>query len=68
MVLTGGKTVDSGDKKDGKVTKECLRYDLQLGKCPLRLGSHDGSWSKETQVLSQARMVAYSSDSPKIRL
>ena len=54
-------TMDPGDKHDGKVNKECLSYDL--GKFPLKPGSHDGSWSRETHVLSQARMAAYTSDS-----
>ena len=66
MLLAGDTTIDSGDKEDGKVNKECLIYDFGHGRCPLRPNSHDGSWSKETHVLSQARMAAYTSDSPKV--
>ena len=55
---------DSGDRDDGKVNKKCLRYDL--GKFPLELSSCDGLWSKETHVLSQARIAAYTSDSSKV--
>ena len=64
VLLAVNMNMDSGDKDNGKVNKECLRYDLS--KFPLRPGSHDGSWSKETGVLSQARMAAYTSDSPKV--
>ena len=64
VLLAVNMTTDSGNTDDGKVNKECLRYDL--GKFPLKPGSHDGSWSKETHVLSQARMAAYTSDSPKV--
>ena len=39
---------------------------MTLGKFPLNPGSYDGSWSKETHVLSQARMAFYTSDSPTI--
>ena len=66
VLLAGDTTIDSGDKEDGKVSKECLRYDFGHGRCPLRPNSRDGSWSKETHVLSQARMAAYTSDSPKV--
>ena len=66
VLLNGDTTIDSGDKEDGKVYKECLRYDFGHGRCLLKLNSHDGSWSKETHVLSQARMAAYTSDSPKV--
>ena len=64
VLLAVNTTTDSGDKDDGKVNKECLRYDL--GKFPLKPGSHDGLWSKETCMLSQARMAAYTSDSPTV--
>ena len=57
VLLTGDMTIDSDDKEDRKVNKECLRYDFSHGRCPLRPNSHDGSWSKETHVLSQARMA-----------
>ena len=66
VLLTGGTTIDSGDKEDRKVNKECLRHDFSHEKCPLRPGSCDGSWSKETCVLSQARIAAYTSESPKV--
>ena len=66
VLLTGNTTIDSGDKENGKVNKECLRYDFSHGRCPLRPNSCNGSWSKETHVLSQARMAAYTSDSPKV--
>ena len=66
VLLNGDTTIDSGDKEDGKVNKECLRYDFGHGRCLLRPNSCDGSWSKETHVLSQARMAAYTSDSPKV--
>ena len=66
VLLTGDMTVHSGDKEDRKVNKECLRYDFNHGRCPLRTNSCDGSWSKETHVLSQARVAAYTSDSPKV--
>ena len=42
VLLAVNTTTDSGNKDDGKVNKECLRYDL--GKFPLKPGSHDGSW------------------------
>ena len=64
VLLTVNMTTNSGKKDDGKVKKECLGYDL--GKFSLKPGSCDGSWSKETCVLSQARMAAYTSDSPKV--
>ena len=64
VLLAVNMTTDSGDKDDGKVNKECLSYDLD--KFPLKPGSCDGSWSKETHVLSQARMAAYTSDSPTV--
>ena len=64
VLLAVNMTMDSGDKDDGKVNKECLRYDLS--KFPLKPGNHDGSWSEETHVLWQARMAAYTSDSPKV--
>ena len=66
VLLNGDTTIDSGDKEDGKVNKECLRYDFGHGRCPLRPNSCDGSWFKETHVLSEARMAAYTSDSPKV--
>ena len=40
VLLAVNTTRDSGDKDDGKVNKECIRYDL--GKFPLKPGSHDG--------------------------
>ena len=49
VLLAVNMTMDSGDKDDGKVNKECLRYDP--GIFPLKPVSHDGSWSKETHVL-----------------
>ena len=64
VLLAVNTTTDSGNKDDGKVNKESLRCDL--GKFPLKPGSHDGSWSKETRMLLQARMAAYNSDSPKV--
>ena len=67
MLLAGDMTIDLGDKEDGKVNKECLRYDFGHGRCLLRLNSHDCSWSKETHVLLEARMAAYTSDSPKVQ-
>ena len=36
MLLAGDTTLYSGDKEDGKVNKECLRYDFGYGRCPLR--------------------------------
>ena len=65
-LLNGDTTIDSGDKEDGKVSKECLRYDFSCGRGPLRPNSHDGYWFKETRVLSQARMAAHTSNSPKV--
>ena len=67
VLLAGNITMDLGDKEDGKVNKECLRYDFSHGRFPLRPTSHDGSWSKEIHVLLQARMAAYTSDSPKVQ-
>ena len=64
VLLAVNTTMDPGNKDDGKVNKECLRYDL--GKFPLKPDSHDGSWSKEIHVLSQARMAAYTSDCPTV--
>ena len=66
VLLAGDTTIDSGNKEDRKVSKECLRYDFGHGRCPLRPNSCDGSWSKETHVLSQASMAAYTRDSPKV--
>ena len=66
VFLNGDTTIDAGDKENGKVNKECLRYDFGSGRCPLRPNIHDGSWSKETHVLSQTRMAAYTSNSPKV--
>ena len=66
MLLAGNTTIDSGDKEDGKVNKEYLRYDFSRRKFPLKPNSHDGSWSREIHVLSQARMAAYTSDSPVV--
>ena len=60
VLLAVNTTIDSGDKEDRKVNKECLRYDFSHGSC-------DGSWSKEISVLLQARMAAYTSDSPKVQ-
>ena len=37
VLLNGDTTIDSDDKEDGKVNKECLRYDFGHGRCPLRL-------------------------------
>ena len=48
VLLAVNMTMPPGDKDDCKVNKECLRYDL--GKFPLKPGSHDGSCSKETHV------------------
>ena len=31
VLLAGNTTIDSGDKEDGKVSKECLRYDFSCG-------------------------------------
>ena len=67
VLLAGNTTIDSGDEEDGKVNIECLRYDFSHGKFPLRPTSRDGSWSKEIHVLSQTRMAAYTSDSPKVQ-
>ena len=53
VLLNRNTTIDSGDKEDRKVNKECLRYDFGNGRCPLRSNSHDGSWSKENHMLSQ---------------
>ena len=64
VLIAMNMTTDSGDKDDGKVSKEYLRYDL--GKFPLKPSSHDGYQSQETWVLLQARMAAYTSDSPKV--
>ena len=64
VLLAVNTTMDPGNKDDGKVNKECLRYDL--GKFPLKPSSCDGSWSRETCVLSQARMAAYTRDSPTV--
>ena len=64
VLLAVNATMDSGDKQDGKVNKECLRYDL--GKFPLKPGNCDGLWSKKTHVFSQARMAAYTSDFPEV--
>ena len=38
VLMAVNTTTDSGDRDDGKVNKECLRYDL--GKFPLKPGSH----------------------------
>ena len=46
------------------VSKEYILYDLRA--FPQRPSSCDGSWSKEICVLSQARMVACTSDSLKV--
>ena len=64
VLLAVNMTMNPGNKDDGKVNKECLRYDL--GKFPLKPASHDGSWSKEAHVLLQARMAAYTSDYPTV--
>ena len=64
VLLAVNMTMDSGNKDMVRSKKECLRYDI--GKFPLKPGSCDGSWSKETHVLSQARMAAYTSDSPTV--
>ena len=64
VLLNGDTTIDTGNK-DGKVNRECLRYDFGHGRCLLRPNSCDGSWPMETHVLSQARMADYTSDSPK---
>ena len=55
VLLAVNTAMDSGDKDNSKVNKECLRYDL--GKLPLKPGSCNGLWSKETRVLSQARWL-----------
>ena len=34
VLLTGDTTIDSGDKEDGKISKECLRYDFGCGGVP----------------------------------
>ena len=67
MLLARNTTIHSGNKEDGKVNKECLRYDFSHGKFPLKPNSHDGSWSKEIHVLSQARMAAHTSNSPAVQ-
>ena len=33
VLLTGNTTIDSGHKEDGKVNKECLRYDFSCVIC-----------------------------------
>ena len=58
---------DWGNKEDRKFNKECLRHDFGHGRCLLRPNSCDGSWSKETHVLLQARMAADTSDPPKVQ-
>ena len=50
MLLNGDTTIDSGNKEDGKVNKECLRYEFGCGRSLLRPNSCVGSWSKETCV------------------
>ena len=50
VLLAVNTTIDPCNKDKSKVNKECLRYDL--GKFPLKPGSHDGSWSKETCVVT----------------
>ena len=66
VLLAGNTTIDSGDKEDGRVNKEFLRYDFSCGEFPLKPTSQDSSWSREIWVLSQARMAAYTSDSPVV--
>ena len=39
VLLTGDTTIDLGNKEDGKVNKECPRYDFSHGRCPLRPNS-----------------------------
>ena len=51
VLLAVNMTTDPGDKDDCKVNKP---------------GSNDSSWSRETHMLSQARMAAYTSDSPTV--
>ena len=64
LLVKGGNTmVESSKKEDGKVNKEYLLYDFKLRKFLLKSNSRDGSWSRETCVLSQARMAAYTNDS-----
>ena len=63
VLLARNTTIDSGDKEDGKVNKEYLRYNFSCGKFPLKPNSCNGSWLRETCVLSQARIAAYTSDS-----
>ena len=67
VLLAGNTSIDSGNKEDRKVNKKCLRYKFSHGRFPLRPNSCDGSWSKETHVLLQARMAAYTSDSPNVQ-
>ena len=62
--LAVNTTMDPGNKDNGKVNKEWLRYDL--GKFSLKPGSHDGSWSRKTHVLLQARIATNTSDSPTV--
>ena len=46
-----------------RLTKNVLYV---LGEFPLKLSTHDGSWSKESQIQLQARMATYTSDFPKV--
>ena len=62
--MAGITSLDSGINDDGKVNKECFGY--VLWEFPLRPNTHDGSWSKESQIQSQARMATYTSESPKV--
>ena len=52
VLLAGNTTIDSGNKEDGKVNNECLRYKFSCGRFPLRPNSCDGSWSKEPECCS----------------
>ena len=62
--MAGNTSLDTGINDDGKVNKECLKY--VLGEFPLKPSTHDGSWLKEPQIQSQARMATYTSDSLKV--
>ena len=64
VLMAGNTSLDTGINDDGKVNKECLQY--VLGEFPLKLNTHNGSWSKEPQIQLQARMATYTSDSPKV--
>ena len=62
--MAGNTSLDTDINDDGKVNKECLEY--VLGEFPLKPNTHNGSWLKEPQIHSQARMATYTSDSLKV--